>query len=60
MKTKINTINKLKGNKLPKKYWSNGKSKFLFARCRQEGIEIGQHLFKGGESAMSALVKKLD
>lgn len=55
----IKTLQQLKGDKLPRPFWKKGKSKFLFARCREEGIEYGTHLFLGGGSAMSKLCKKL-
>lgn len=56
---KVKNMQGLKGDKLPRAFWKKGKSKFLFSRCRDEGIEYGSCLILGGESAMTKLSKKL-
>ena len=32
----------MKGDKLPKKFWMKGKSKFFYPRMKEEGIEVGK------------------
>lgn len=51
----------MKGETLPKEFWVKGKSKFLYARLREEGIDYGNNLWDGTitDSPVDRLYMKL-
>lgn len=52
----------IKGDKLPKRFWVKGKSKFMYYRMVEEGISFGNTAWLGiiTEAPIITLYKKLD